>query len=463
MKDIKNCIVGVYVNAKLQGTGYVVTPQLIVTCAHVLTDEAKPTKDKVTVKFHCLGGKSKQVAVEVVHDSWSPAHKDDVAVLKLSPDYRLRPCVEIAAIGRSAGRKNTECELFGYPAVAKVDGIGGRARVIEEVREIKGRMLLQLRSEEAMSGFSGCPLYAPTTKEVIGTIVENVEGGSNKFVFATPMEAILQIAPALPVEDLNFSQVIRTVFSNQVKLLLTQKPTILQYLKDKIDLSGRASDEERKELLIERILKLQLEEFFKIVVNAIGEKPDNVDAQAFRDFARYVVPQIYQEDLLKDVRRTLAARGNFLQIPTSHRSIIELVIAGALGRKLGFPDNWRPNLDNFKAEDEIEPWPEGGPATDAEIIESFERGIMQKARVGSVAKGFRNQTEAINRFLRKLREENPPVVFYYIYPEGWGRSAELENKFRDIVFIEHKQIDQADGDVDLFYYLSRIFTPESER
>jgi hypothetical protein len=463
MKDIKNCIVGVYVNSKLQGTGYVVTPQLIITCAHVLTDESKPTKDKVTVKFHCLGAKSRAVAVEVLTEFWSPAEKDDVAVLKLRPEYKLGPCVEIAAIGRIAGRKNTECELFGYPDLANVHGVGGRARVIEDVREIQGRKLLQLKSEEAMSGFSGCPVYDPTTKEVVGTIVEKVTGDNNKFVFATPMEVILEIIPSLPVEDVDFTRAIRANFTNQVKLLLTHKPMIVQYLKDKIDLAGQAGDVERNELLIKKILQLPLEEFLKIVVIAVNEKHEDADAQGFRDFARFVVPQIYQDSLLKEVRRNIAARKNFLVLPTSHRSIIELVLAGAFGRKLGFPKDWNPMTDNSKAEAEIEPWPEVGTMPDNKLIESFERGIMQKARVGNVAKGFKSQTAVIKQILQRLREEEPPVVFYYIYPQGWGRVSDLEKLYTEVVFIVHDHTDPSEHDTDLFYYLSRIFTPESER
>ena len=463
MKDIKNCIVGVYVNATLQGTGYLVSQQLIITCAHVLTDEAKPTKDKVTVKFHCQGEESKAHTVEVLPDSWSPAAKDDVAVLKLKALKKLPEGVQIASLARSEGRKNRECEVFGYPDLAKLRGVGGRAKIIEEVREINGRRLLQIKSEEAMSGFSGCPLYDPTTKEVLGTIVEKLNGDGNKFVFATPMEVILAIAPSLLMDDGNFSQTIRENFSNQVKLLLSQKPMILQYLKDKIDLSGQKNDAERNELLIKKILQIPLEDFLKIVATAVSEKNDNADAQAFRDFARFVVPQIYQDDLLKDVRRTLAARKNFIQIPTSHRSIIELVLAGAFGRKLGFPKDWNPMADSSRADAEIEPSPEVGTMPDEKFIESFERGIMQKARVGSVAKGFKNQTPIIKRILQRLREEEPPVVLYYIYPQGWGRVVELEELYTEVVFVVHDQTDPSEPDADLFYFLSRIFTPESER
>ena len=55
MKDIKNCIVGVLVKGKLRGTGYLVSDELIITSAHVLTDGKTPPESGVDVRFHCNG------------------------------------------------------------------------------------------------------------------------------------------------------------------------------------------------------------------------------------------------------------------------------------------------------------------------------------------------------------------------------------------------------------------------
>ncbi len=207
MKDIKNCVVGIVVDGVLRGTGYLATKELVITCAHVVSAAPKPPTKGISVRFHF---NDEEFPVKVLKDCWSPTGKDDIAVLKLTyqKGKALPADAEIAALGPSAGRKNHECEVFGYPVVANINGLGGAAKIIQYVKDDTGRELIQLESNQVTCGYSGSPLYDPVTHEVIGTIVEIAEqalaryspdlhGRLDKLAFATPMEAIKKIAPGL--------------------------------------------------------------------------------------------------------------------------------------------------------------------------------------------------------------------------------------------------------------------------
>src|SRR5215469_6248674 len=138
MDDIKNSVVAVLVDGTLRGTGYLATDRLVITCAHVLTDDLSPPEEEIVVRFYCNGA---EVRVETSEERWSPSSKDDVAVLelRLEPGESLPAGARIARLARSSGRRNRQCEVFGYPNVATFDGLGGRATVIENVRDLDGR------------------------------------------------------------------------------------------------------------------------------------------------------------------------------------------------------------------------------------------------------------------------------------------------------------------------------------
>lgn len=480
MKDIKNCIVGVYVNSKLQGTGYVVTPQLIITCAHVLTDKSKPTKDKVTVKFHCREAKPRAVAVEVLTEFWSPAANDDVAVLKFKALKKLPDCVQIASLARSEGRKNRECEVFGYPDLAEMNGLGGRAKVIEEVRQFDNRELIQLESTQATCGYSGSPLFDSETGEVIGTIVEIAKAAKARYseflhsrldnlAFATPMSVIIGIVPSLSIdtkEDAESREKTHFRVCQGILKILSDHPEAITFLEGFVKGIDKLSMDAKKEKLVDYLLDLSLADFVPCVLKGYADNAKvNVSvAAAFRELALYTLPQIYKPEFLSEVHRTLNKGENFLAIVTSHKSIIELVIAGVLGQKLAFNDEWKFAGGIPTGKRELPFIAELG-ILDGEVrqkaMKSFERGIIDK--IGGLSAEMPDPTKAINRKLAKLKIAEPPIRYYYVFDQKQSRIEELESKYPDVVFFWHEKTGHDDTEFDILDGLKGMFCPESER
>ncbi|MDA1050996.1 MAG: serine protease [Planctomycetota bacterium] len=477
LNDIKSCIVGVLVDGELQGTGYVVTGTLVITCAHVLTDESQPPEQGVSIRFHSSGV---ECPVDVSTDWWSESDQNDIAALILSKP--LPPGVEIARLAKSAGRKNRVCEVFGYPNVGNLNGLGGRAKVIEEVIEFDGRRLLQLQSSEATCGYSGAPLYDPATGEVIGTVVEIVEHARARYAddlharlqelaFATPSEFIAELIPDLPFdsdEDLDAHERALTRVRDGVQKILSNYPTAATYLAKQIGGMDDYIAEKQRESVTARLLGASLSDFMPLVMQGFVAqvKTDRNVAHAFRELATYLLPKIYKEDFLREVRRRIEAGDRFLVIPASHKSIIELVMAGVFGRKLGFPETWPPLDDVPSAADQIAPCAEFGIMAGENLdrfIESFEHAIMQKTRVGGVPRGLRDPTRAINRRLAALRSEEPPVVYYFVYPDGHSRVEELESRYPNVVFVAHEWTDHDDQEVDILFSLREMFCSESDQ
>ena len=478
MKEIKNCVVGILVDGILQGTGYLATRELVITSAHVLTDSPKPPAKGISVRFHCNG---EEFPVKVLSDRWSPTEKDDIAVLKVvvKKGKTLPAGAEVATLGRSAGRKNRECEVFGYPDVANINGLGGHAKIIQYVKDDAGRELIQLESSQVTSGYSGSPLYDPVTHEVIGTIVEIAEqalaryspdlhGRLDKLAFATPIEAIKKVVPDLPVdtndsEALTHESVRKRIREEVLKILaahIDATQRLASEIKGMQDLKVQAACEK----VADYLLDASLDDFLQIVVvkGFLSHHRTSSDvAKALLDVATYALPQVYKKGPVQEVRRRLNSVDNFLVIQASHESIIELIVAGALGRRLAFEGNWTKGAATPKSKDLVNPNAELGIVdgkVEEKFIDGFERAIMTK--VGGLAGEFRDRTKVIQMQLANRRKQQPPVRFFYIYPAGQGRVEELERCYSDIIFVSHEMLGFQPDEANVLDQLWRMFCPE---
>ena len=469
MKDIKNCVVGVLVKGELRGTGYLATPGLVITCAHVLTKGLKPPSKGVSIRFHCS---NEEFPVDVSKEWWSPSSQDDVAVLKLKPGKSPPATAEAATLGRSVGRKDRECEIFGYPDVANVNGLGGRAKIIEEIREFNGRKLLQLESRQLTSGYSGSPVLDLKTGEVIGTAVEIAEGDLhgrlNDVAFATPMEVIAKIVPELPVDlndqDADAHEKARNRVRTAVSQILSNSPDVRKHLASQIDGMDKHAEHLLCSEITDHLLATSLDDFLPLVVNGFQSHVawSREVAGQFRDLATYVLPQVYKKSFLQEVRRRLSGDDNFLVLPGSHKSIIELLIAGALGRPLQFEDNWKFEDSIPASKFEVQPNAELGIVegkVEEKFIDGFERAIM--TIIGGVALGQADRTRSLQRMLEKLRRREPPIRLFYIYPFGQSRIESLEKRYSQVVFIDHDR-KHDDEDVDVLFDLKQLFCPDKQ-
>lgn len=183
------------------GSGFLVSEDLIVTCAHVVGS----TKAKPEVAF--LGAAIPSPAT-VVPDLWRSEEEGDIAVLKLQggPPQGHRPL----RLGRTSGTEGHVCSTLGFPDVSAVQVVRGQGIIRALVFDRWGNRKLQLSSKEITGGFSGAPLLDLQTKRVVGMVVWSAEK-IPEVAWAVPAEALhsllsaqiqgLRLEPPKAVED----------------------------------------------------------------------------------------------------------------------------------------------------------------------------------------------------------------------------------------------------------------------
>ncbi|MBU0511966.1 MAG: trypsin-like peptidase domain-containing protein [Chloroflexi bacterium] len=178
-------------NSLTVGTGFLVAPNLVVTCAHVVGLVDAVTGDTIQVQFT---GQSEKIAAVVLPEFWSEPDKLDIAILKLE---KVPAGIHPLWMERATTcRLNASLYTFGYASAAgedKLSGYGGFRNFPE------GSKVFQFRMHEADHGHSGAPVLDVSRGVVIGMVQkgEKEPGRNDETTFAIPTEAIWQVCPQL--------------------------------------------------------------------------------------------------------------------------------------------------------------------------------------------------------------------------------------------------------------------------
>ena len=178
------------------GAGFLVAPDLLATCAHVLGNEADP----VQVCFPQAEG-SPVVIGRLVPGTWRAPEAEDVAFLRLEP---VPAGVPVLGLRSAAGALGAELRTFGFPAQAPLDGHPGTAEVGQRFTSA-GISLLALTEANALAqGFSGGPVV-DADGLVVGMVTAHP--GADPYnrgidlAYATPAVVLRQIGPDLEIEQ----------------------------------------------------------------------------------------------------------------------------------------------------------------------------------------------------------------------------------------------------------------------
>jgi len=283
------------------------------------------------------------------------------------------------------------------------------------------------------------------------------------------MSVIVSIVRTLSIDskaDTESRQKIRDRVKKETLAILRDHAGAMVVFEQFVKGTDKLNAEAKQEAVVEHLLKVSLSEFIPCVMKGYVEnaKSNPNTAAAFRDLALYTLPQIYKPDVLAAFHRSLNSGNNFIAIATSHKSIIELVIAGVLGQKIAFNDEWNFEGGIPAGKRQVPTIAELG-IIDGKIREgamkSFERGLINK--IGGLVKDMPDPRKAINRKLEKLKDGEPPIRFYYVYGPQQSRVVELESIYPDVVFFWHEQTDHDDNEFDILDGLKDMFCPESEQ
>jgi signal transduction protein with GAF and PtsI domain len=187
-------------NGETVGAGFLVAPNLAVTCAHVVEIAGTLPGNPGQIMYRRWGeSKTSQIYIAHVESNlWRASAVEDVAFLRL--DTPLPEGISPALLGLSIGSLGHSFQTLGFPAMPGVDGLAGTGEILE-ITSVNDIRVLQIRSPEVTPGFSGAPVYDTLTRRVIGMVTAITPPDEYLRLavtaFATPIETLLSICPEL--------------------------------------------------------------------------------------------------------------------------------------------------------------------------------------------------------------------------------------------------------------------------
>ncbi|MFM8223237.1 MAG: serine protease, partial [Planctomycetaceae bacterium] len=218
------CIVQIQVNNRIEGTGFVVGPNMILTCAHVVdgiaetsnsNSKSKPkAASEIKVVFYPESDSGNFTAIEPARVAerhptfWSrysetlDANQLDIGILTFKDG--LPSGVRIAEFHEVEIPQGKSFCTAGFPGRGILDF--QRSATIDNGISVGAQSLWQLTSTRVACGYSGAPLIDPETGTVFGMVCavpEYSENGQrvNGRGYAIPLKTLRQVCPELIIAD----------------------------------------------------------------------------------------------------------------------------------------------------------------------------------------------------------------------------------------------------------------------
>jgi WD40 repeat protein len=215
-EDKQEVLVDIKNRKKPIGTGFFISNELVITCAHVISDATTPPEDVLYIRT--IDGDVIEVKIEV--DFWRASKKEDIAILRLV-DSPLEK-IESLSFSCSEDIRGHAFETYGFPE-GHPSGLAGIGSVVS--LNPGPPPLLQLKSDEIVVGFSGGPIFDQTTGRVVGMTTQkvtpdmkNIDGSvikkSTSQIITTGLREVAKATPSFVIrdvcqnrKDINFQEV----------------------------------------------------------------------------------------------------------------------------------------------------------------------------------------------------------------------------------------------------------------
>ncbi|MCF3184736.1 trypsin-like peptidase domain-containing protein [Streptomyces polychromogenes] len=185
------------------GAGFLLSEDVLVTCAHVVRDAGSQPGEDVRLAFPRSPG-APRIEGRVLEEAWRAPEDEDVAVVRL---HGTPEGMEGLPMGTAAGCHGHPVRSFGFPAQAPPGGHFGFGVAGDLLPAAAGRSAyLQLTSaNDLTTGFSGGPVVDEVTGLVIGMLTEiaapdQYDRGQG-IAYVTPTQVLREVWPELAEQE----------------------------------------------------------------------------------------------------------------------------------------------------------------------------------------------------------------------------------------------------------------------
>lgn len=180
-------------DSQIAGTGFLVTPTMGVTCAHVVHSIYKKPGDELFVQFH-LDKEKYNVRVEEV--GWSSFEDGDIAFLRFP--MPLLDGQRNVVLGKSEDSFGNDYLALGYPDFGDIESRWPRGKIGGYIR-VHEKKCIDIQGQEIKEGMSGAPVLDLKNDRVIGMIsfYQDEQKPPNRFAYAVPAEDLIAAFPSL--------------------------------------------------------------------------------------------------------------------------------------------------------------------------------------------------------------------------------------------------------------------------
>lgn len=174
----------------VRGTGFAISPNLVVTCAHIVKNCNAKIGEFLNLFFY---PERVELKAELLRIGW----EEDVAFLRLDsslPNSAIHMGERLGSFG-SKSEIGRHFLAFGYPKIeSDVKGFFAQGLIIGKIQNGHGAFQLQLESQEITFGVSGAPVMDDESGLIVGMV--------QKTQIPDATEKFRDLAYALPTEDL---------------------------------------------------------------------------------------------------------------------------------------------------------------------------------------------------------------------------------------------------------------------
>lgn len=368
--EFERSVVAVLVDGEVNGTGVVIAPGKVLTCAHVLGPHdpvqrsTKPlaiqfyashpafrgsntTAEKASTPTTAASDVSQPVSVSVDWNNYSEEDVLDLAVL--SWQATLPAEVAVARMSLSQSLEGIEICARGYPELGDFSSLPGVGRITGKVpHDASGQFHWGLESTQITGGFSGGPVFRKDNGEMIGLarVATRPDGNwrLNTTAIAISVQSIRKICGSL-IEDQSAEiaahhqkslERLKTKLVEQFETSEFVWKTLWDSLRSK-RVTGCVGVANGPSMVAESLIssRVPVNEFVECAIEsyrACVRVRDRKAQAAITEVYVLVLAAILDPDLIRDVRTKLFTGERFFCIPYSVRPIFEIVMAGVEGR-----------------------------------------------------------------------------------------------------------------------------------